>query len=91
MDRANNYQNINFLNNFKSPLWFSQIENTREVKRNLFGKKIKWTNISEVWDWNNCFISAVKKDEKKLESLSEVQKKLLVITWKERLSKKRLN
>jgi hypothetical protein len=32
----------------------------------LIGKKrIKWTDIPEKWDWDNCFVSAVKKKEGK--------------------------
>lgn len=62
MDRANNHQNDNF-----SPIWFSHIESRREIKRNWIGKKrIKWTDIPELWDYDNCFVTAVKRDDRKI-------------------------
>jgi len=66
---AHNYGNNNFSNIDIPPIWFSHIERRREVKQNLIGKKrIKWTDNTEWWDWNNCFVSAVKTKEEKLES-----------------------
>lgn len=64
---AHNYENNNFSNIDIPPIWFSYIERRREVKQNLIGKKrIKWTDNTEWWDWNNCFVSAVKTKEEKI-------------------------
>ena len=54
-------------NKYNSPIWFSHRELKRKVNRNFIGKKkFKWTNIRELWDWNNCFVSAIKREEKKI-------------------------
>jgi len=67
MDCAHNYQNNNFSNIDIPSIWFSHIELMRKVKRNLIGKKrIKWTDNPEWWDWDNCFVSAVKTKEGKI-------------------------
>jgi hypothetical protein len=64
---AQNYENNNFSNIEMPPIWFSHIELKRKVERNLIGKKkIKWTDTTEWWDWDNCFVSAVKTKEEKI-------------------------
>jgi hypothetical protein len=63
----NSYQSNNLLYKHESPIWFSHVERKREVKRNWYGKKkFKWTEISELWDWDNCLVSAVKVNEEKI-------------------------
>jgi len=84
MDHGNNYHNNILLNKYKSPIWFSHIECRREVKRNLIGKKkFKWTEISELWDWDNCFVSAVKKKEGKIKIIIR-SSKLICSDYKQR-------
>ena len=49
----------------KSPVWFSHRERRFNVS-SILGKRIfKWTKNSKIWNWDNCFVSAIKiKDGK---------------------------
>lgn len=46
-----------------SPIWFSQKQNRydAEIKNNQ--KVFHWTDSSEIWDWDNCSVNAVKISE----------------------------
>jgi hypothetical protein len=50
-----------------SVIWFSHIENIYDAELKLFQKKsFHWTEGSQVWDWDNCRITWVKRSEKEL-------------------------
>jgi hypothetical protein len=63
---SNNIQNGQHPSQTKSAIWFSH----REKKFNaikLLGKRIfKWSGNSKMWNWDNCFVSAVKREDGKI-------------------------
>ena len=50
----------------KSPIWFSHRERKFSVNK-LLGKRVfKWTENIQMWNWDNCFISATKRKDGKI-------------------------
>ncbi len=46
-----------------SPIWFSQIQNRYDAEIRNDQKVFHWTDSSELWDWDNCTVTAVKISE----------------------------
>ena len=46
-----------------SPIWFSQIQNRYDAEIRDNQKVFHWTDSSELWDWDNCSVTAVKISE----------------------------
>lgn len=47
----------------KSPIWFSQKQNRYDAEIKKDQKVFHWTDSSELWDWDNCDVTAVKTSE----------------------------
>jgi hypothetical protein len=46
-----------------SPICFSQIQNRYDVEIKQDQKVFHWTDSSELWDWDNCSVTAFKVSE----------------------------
>ena len=47
-----------------SDIWFSHIENIYDAELKLFqGKSFRWTERTQMWDWDNCKVSWVRRSE----------------------------
>ena len=44
-------------NEEKSPIWFSQRQNRYDAEIKNDQKVFRWTNNSEMWDWDNCTVT----------------------------------
>ena len=53
----------NLKNEKFSPIWFSQRQNRYDAEIKNDQKVFQWTNNSEMWDWDNCTVTAVKISE----------------------------
>jgi hypothetical protein len=50
-----------------SLIWFSHKENRYDIELKIFQKKyFYWTKKSQIWDWNNCTVTCIRKSEKEL-------------------------
>ncbi len=50
----------------KSVVWFSHKENKYDAELKLFQKYFYWTNESQIWDWDNCAVTWIKKSEQEV-------------------------
>ena len=47
-----------------SDIWFSHIENIYDAELKLFqGKSFRWTERTQMWDWDNCKVSWVRNQK----------------------------
>jgi hypothetical protein len=49
-----------------SPVWFSHNENKFDAELKLSQRSFYWTDKSQIWDWNNCSVSWIKKSEEEV-------------------------
>jgi hypothetical protein len=50
-----------------SDIWFSHIENIYDAELKLFqGKSFRWTDKTQMWDWDNCKVTLVRMTEKEV-------------------------
>ena len=50
-----------------SEIWFSHIENKYDAELKLFQRKsFHWTEETQMWDWDNCKVTWVRRSEKVL-------------------------
>ena len=50
-----------------SLIWFSHKENKYDAELKLFQKKsFYWTKKSQIWDWDNCTVTWIRRSEKEL-------------------------
>ena len=47
-----------------SDIWFSHLENKYDAELKLFqGKSFRWTEKTQMWDWDNCKVSWIRRSE----------------------------
>ena len=69
-----------------SDIWFSHIENIYDAELKLFqGKSFRWTERTQMWDWDNCKVSWVRRSEIELRVVIEAIKQYIVNTEKKKL------
>ncbi len=49
-----------------SPVWFSHREYRYDAELKGEQRVFHWTDGSEIWDWDNCTVSAVKREQNKV-------------------------
>lgn len=49
-----------------SVIWFSHKENKYDAELKLFQKVFHWTKESQIWDWDNCNVTWIKRSENEL-------------------------
>ncbi len=60
-----------------SDIWFSHIENKYDAELKLFqGKSFRWTNKTQMWDWDNCRVTWVRRSEKEVRVVIRSSKKV---------------
>lgn len=58
-----------------SDIWFSHKENKYDAELKLFQKKsFHWTSEYQMWDWDNCQVTWVRRSEKELRIIARSSK-----------------
>lgn len=71
----NNHTNYQSFYYDKSPIWFSHRENRYNIELKFLKKVVKWTEKSQIWNWDNCYVSAVKRENGKVRVIIRSSKK----------------